>query len=252
MSFDVAADGYDRFMGRWSVPLAERFLDQAGVRVADHVLDVGCGPGALTAALTRRLGSAAVTAVDPSESFVAALRTRLPEVDARVAAAENLPFTDASFDVTLAQLVVHFMTDPEEGLREMGRVTRPGGTVGACVWDMAGGRSPVSAFWRAVREVDPTAPDESERAGVADGQLVALFRRAGFGHVEQATLSVRSSFPDAESWWYPFTLGVGPAGAYVAGLDLEHREALRRRCLERLPAAPFEVEAGAWVATARR
>ena len=156
MSFEVSADAYARLMARFSEPMAVQFADLAGVgsggesgdgpadgsRGAQRVLDVGCGPGALSAELVRRLGS--ICAVDPSEPFVLAARDRLPEADVRLASAEQLPFEDDRFDVTLAQLVVQFMTDPVAGLREMARVTRPGGVVAACVWDRGGGRSPLS------------------------------------------------------------------------------------------------------------
>ena len=137
MTFDVAADDYGRFMGRFSEPLAMAFADRVEVRPGQRALDVGCGPGALTAELVRRIGAAQVTAVDPSAPFVTAVRARLPGVEVRSGVAEHLPFPDDSFDVALAQLVVHFMTDPIAGLAEMGRVTRPGGTVAACVWDQA-------------------------------------------------------------------------------------------------------------------
>ena len=149
-----------QFMGRYSEPLAARFADLAGVRGGQWVLDVGCGPGALTAELVNRVGAESVSAVEPSASFAAAVRERLPGVEVRQAAAEQLPFPDDTFGVTLAQLVVHFMTDPVQGLREMRRVTRPGGTVAACVWDHAGDRGPLAAFWSAVRELDPAAPGE--------------------------------------------------------------------------------------------
>jgi SAM-dependent methyltransferase len=150
VSFDVSADAYLRFMGQYSEPLAARFADLAGVRPGQRLLDVGCGPGALTAELVRRAGADAISAVEPSTSFADAVRERLPGVDVRRSAAEQLPFPDHTFDVTAAQLVVHFMTDPVQGLREMGRVTRPGGVVAACVWDHAGGRGPLAAFWSAV------------------------------------------------------------------------------------------------------
>ena len=133
MSFDVGADAYLRFMGRYSEPLAVAFADLAGTADRQSALDVGCGPGALTAELVRRLGSPVVSAVDPSQSFVAAARERLPGVDVRMAAAERLPFGDGVFDLVLAQLVVHFMADPIAGLGEMGRVARRGATVAACV-----------------------------------------------------------------------------------------------------------------------
>ena len=128
MSFNVAADAYDRFMGRYSTRLAPLTADFGGVEQGQRALDVGCGPGALTGELVARLGAEAVAAVDPSEQFVIAARERHPGVDVRQAAAEELPFPDAEFDVALAQLVVHFMADPIGSLREMARVTRPGGS----------------------------------------------------------------------------------------------------------------------------
>jgi SAM-dependent methyltransferase len=246
VSFDVAANAYGRFMGRWSEPLAEQFLVLAGVQPGQRALDVGCGPGALTGRLVDRLGPAAVSAVDPSESFVAATRARFPEVDVRSAVAEQLPFPDDSFDVTAAQLVVHFMTDPVAGLREMARVTRPSGVVAACVWDHAGGGGPLAGFWRAVRELDPDAHDESGLAGAREGHLAELFEAAGLTGVEPTMLTVRVGFADFADWWEPFTLGVGPAGAYVGGLDAAQREALRARCAEQLPSGPFEVAATTW------
>jgi SAM-dependent methyltransferase len=250
VSFEVSADAYLRFMGRYSEPLAVRFADLAGVGGGQRVLDVGCGPGALTAELARRAGPDAVSAVDPSDAFVAAVRERLPEVDVRRSAAEQLPFPDDAFDAAMAQLVVHFMTDPVAGLREMGRVTRPGGAVAACVWDHAGGRGPLTEFWRAVRELDPAAGDESNLAGVRQGDLARLFAQAGLGGARVATLTVRVRHDGFEQWWEPFTLGVGPSGAYVASLDAGRRAALRERCRGLLPAGPVEISATAWAAIA--
>ena len=250
MSFDVSADAYQRFMGRFSEPLAARFADLAGVRRGQLALDVGCGPGALTAELAGRLGADGVCAVDPAPSFVAAVAKRLPGVEVSVAAAERLPFPDGAFGAALAQLVVHFMTDPVAGLREMGRVTRPGGVVAACVWDHAGGRGPLTSFWRAVRELDPSAPDESGLAGVREGQLAGLFAQAGFGGVRATALTVRVRHATFEQWWQPFTLCVGPAGDYVASLTGQRRRLLRERCRERLGRGPVDVSATAWAVTA--
>src|SRR6516225_1133234 len=202
-------------MDNYSRPLAVMFADEAEIRRGQRALDVGCGPGALTAELAGRLGSPAVCAVDPSRSFTAAARERLPEVDIRLAGAEDIPFPDDAFDAALAQLSVHFMTDPVAGLREMARVTRPGGMVGACVWDHAGGRSPVALLWQAAAELDPSAPNESGLAGVREGHLAALFAAAGLGAARQTTLTVQATYASFEEWWEPFTLGVGPAGEYV-------------------------------------
>jgi SAM-dependent methyltransferase len=251
VSFNVAADSYTRFMGRFSEPLAMQFAELAGVRAGQRALDVGCGPGALTAQLVARLGGGAVSAVDPSASFVAAIRARFPEIDVRCGAAERLPFTDDSFDVALAQLVVHFMTDPVAGLAELGRVTRPGGLVAACVWDHGGGGGPLATFWRAVRDLDPQARDEADLAGAREGQLAELFAAAGLRHIEPASLTVTVRFATFADWWEPFTLGVGPAGAYVSQLAEARRAALRTRCALLLPAAPFQLAASAWCVRAR-
>jgi SAM-dependent methyltransferase len=251
VSFDVSAGAYLRFMGRYSEPLAVQFADMAGLAAGQRALDVGCGPGVLAAELVRRLGAGAVCAVDPSEPFAAAARERLPGTDVRVAAAEQLPFPDGSFDVALAQLVVHFMADPVAGLREMGRVTRPGGVVAACVWDHGGGRGPLTLFWRAARELDPSARDESGLAGASEGDLARLFAQAGLAAAQVTTLGVRVRHPTFEQWWEPFTFGVGPAGAYVASLPQEQRTALREHCRRLLPGGQVEISALAWAARCR-
>ena len=238
MSFFVRADSYDKFMGRYSMPLAPLLADFAGIEAGQVVLDVGCGPGALTGELVNRLGAAAVVAVDPSEPFVAAAQKRHPGVRVQRAAAEDLPFADETFDAALAQLVVHFMTDPLVGLREMARVTRKGGVVAACVWDHAGGKGPLGAFWQAARELDPDVEDESMLAGAREGHLAELFKGAGLKEIEVGVLSVSLDFAAFDDWWEPFALGVGPAGSYTAGLDPDRRSQLRERCRRMIPAAP--------------
>lgn len=248
MSFQVAADAYDRFMGRYSRLLAPQLADLADLEPGHRVLDVGCGPGALTHELVSRLGADAVAGVDPSETFAAAARERHPGVDVRVASAEALPFADDEFDRTLAQLVVHFMADPVDGLAEMRRVTRPGGMVITCVWDLAGGRAPLSPFWEAARGLDPDVIDESRLAGAREGDLAALFAAAGLREIHTAVLSIEQEHSGFEEWWEPFTAGVGPAGAYVASLDARQRSALENHARSILPAGPFVLTARAWAA----
>jgi len=235
-------------MGRYSVPLASRFAEFAGVTAGQRVLDVGCGPGALTGELVRRLGPAAVCAVDPSEQFVEAVRDRYAGVRTRRGSAEALPFEDALFEVTLAQLVVHFMADPVIGLGEMARVTTPGGTVAACVWDHAGGSGPLHLFWEAAREVDPDVEDESALAGARSGHLASLLAAAGVREVQASSLTVAVEHHSFEEWWQPYMLGVGPAGSFVAQLNPERQARLRELCRERLPPSPFVVSATAWAA----
>jgi SAM-dependent methyltransferase len=248
MSFTVPADAYDRYMGRYSVLLSPQLADLAGIRAGQRVLDVGCGPGALTAELVHRVGPAAVSAVDPSEPFVAAARERHPQVSVQRASAEQLPFPDDAFDAALAQLVVHFMSDPGLGVAEMRRVTRRDGVVAACVWDHAGGQGPLSAFWEVATGLDANVEDESSLVGARKGDLADLFASAGLRDVEETALSVSLEHPSFEDWWEPFTFGVGPAGVYVAGLDSERRARLREHCREALPEAPFVVTARAWTA----
>jgi SAM-dependent methyltransferase len=248
VSFTVSADAYDRYMGRYSVLLSPQLADLAGVSSGQRVLDIGCGPGALTAELVARVGPAAVSAVDPSEPFVAAARERHPKVSVTRASAEQLPFPDKTFDAALAQLVVHFMSDPSAGVAEMRRVTRGDGVVAACVWDHAGGQGPLSAFWEVATELDHEVADESALVGSREGDLARLFESTGLRNVEETALSVSLEHPSFEEWWEPFTFGVGPAGAYVAGLDSERQAQLREHCREALPDAPFVLTARAWTA----
>ena len=235
-------------MGRYSTLLAPQFADLAGVGAGQRVVDVGCGPGALTTELVERVGASNVAAVDPSESFVAAARERHPGVDVQEAPAETLPFADGAFDAALAQLVVHFMADPVQGLTEMARVVRAGGVVAACVWDHAGGQTPLAPFWQAVHELDPDEEGERNLAGGREGHLTELFREAGLREISETALPIRVEHATFEEWWEPFTLGVGPAGAYAVGLDPEQQAELRERCRQQLPEAPFTLPARAWAA----
>ncbi len=168
----------------------------------------------------------------------------------RQGTAEKLPFDDQVVDVALAQLVVHFMADPVVRLREMARVTR--GTVAATVWDYGGNAGPLSVFWSAVRDIDPTSEDEGERAGTREGHLAELFAAAGLTQIRTTVLTVAVAYQGFEEWSHPFTLGVGPAGDYVAGLGDTVRDALRARCAELLHDGPFEVAVRAWTVEGRR
>lgn len=180
--------------------------------------------------------------------FVAAVEERHPGVDVRRAAAEQLPFPDAEFDATLAQLVVLRMEDPAAGVAEMVRVTRKRGVVAASVWDYAGGRGPVSMLWDAARELDRDLVDESHLAGVREGHLAELFDAAGLEEIEEATHSICVEHSSFEEWWEPLTFGVGPAGSNVAKLEPALQAQLRERCRAKLPTPPFLLTADAWAA----
>ncbi|MFC6704168.1 class I SAM-dependent methyltransferase [Flexivirga alba] len=247
MSFDVSADAYGRFMGRFSERLAVPFVAWSQVRPGLTALDVGCGPGALTAHLVEALGADNVRAIDPSPSFVAAARERFPGMDIQQSSAASIPLPDNAVDRSMAQLVVNFMPDPIAGLREMARVTRPGGLVAACVWDLGPrGRAPISLLWKAVHDLDSTSSGEASMPGTREGQLAMLAEDAGLTEIQDGELTVSAPFLDFEDWWEPYTRGVGPAGQYIAGLDDAGRKRLRDRCRELLPDRPFEISATAW------
>lgn len=245
------ADSYARFMGRFSTPLAPLFADLVRVRDGD-VLDVGCGPGVLTAELVARYGADRVSAIDPAPGFVAAARARLPEVDVREGTAEQLPYADDAFAAALAQLVVHFMKDPARGVAEMVRVTRPGGVVAATVWDHGGGRGPLSAFWSAVDELDPGARDGDRLSmGSREGDLLRLFGDAGLVDVEPGELSVTIRLASFEEWWAPFEEPAGSAGDYLARRTPDQVAELRELLRTRMPEGPFDLTVWTWTAIGR-
>jgi SAM-dependent methyltransferase len=251
VQFSVPAEHYDRFMGRYVPRLAVALADAAGIAAGMRALDVGCGPGGLTHELAERLGAENVAAIDPAELFAAANRERHPGADVRVGGAEELPWGDGEFDAALASLVVAFMRDAQQGAREMARVTKPGGVVAACMWDVPGGRMQMlSTFWRAVAAIDPSAQGERRLVGVMDGDIVRLFEGAGLEDIRSGELVSSAHYEDFEDFWEPFTFAVGPAGNHLRGMAPDQQDAVRRECFALLgePDGPFELEATAWYA----
>ena len=248
--FTASADGYDRFMGRYTRTLAPLLTDAAGVREGMTALDVGCGPGGLADVLAARLGEERVAAIDPAPQFAAACQERHPRADVREGVAEELPWEDGAFDATLSCLVIAFMKDADRGVREMARVTRPGGTVAACMWDITGGgMTMLNVFWRAVREVRPEAVGELQRPGVKQGDIAERFRRAGLEDVVDGELEAHADYTGFDDFWDPFMLAVGPAGQYLRSLDPEQQAAVREGCRAALPSdGPFGLDARAWYA----
>jgi SAM-dependent methyltransferase len=255
-TFRTSAEAYDRHIGRYGRDLARALAVTAGVRPGGRALDVGCGPGALATELAARLGSGQVAAVDPSAPFVEACRRRLPGVRVELASAERLPFADATFDHALAQLVVNFIPDPPAGVREMRRVTRPGGTVAAAVWDYAGEMTLLRRFWDAAVALDASAAESDEGRSMpycTPDELSGLWSAAGFAGVEVLPVVVVAGYDGFKDLWAPLEAGVGPSGAYVASLGDERRARLRDELRRRLRvgSGPFELSARAWAVTGR-
>jgi SAM-dependent methyltransferase len=248
MRFGAPAEHYDRFMGRYTPALAFGLADAAGVRNGLRVVDVGCGPGGLTRELVARAGAANVAAVDPAPQFVEACRERNPGADVQVGTAEQLPWADGRFDAALSCLVMGFMRDPDLGVREMARVTCAGGTVAACMWDVAEGMTMLRTFWTAVGRIDSSSRGERGLAGTAKGDIAARFERAGLDDVVDGVLTSHADYQDFDDFWEPFTLEVGPAGQYLASLPAEGRARVRDACREALPDGPFTLDARAWFA----
>lgn len=253
-TFAVAGATYDSFMGRYSSGLATEFCDAAGVAAGDTALDVGCGPGALTGLLVARLGTEAVFACDPSPSFRDECAARHPGVDVRLGSAEAVPFETGSVDHAMAQLVLHFVTNPEQAAREMARVVRPGGSVSACVWDFDDGMEMLRAFWDAALNIDPDAPDEARTLRFGrPGEIQDLFARVGIERLEESTLTAASSYSSFDELWNGFLAGIGPAGDYCVSLSEADRNRLREGLFTRMgsPVAGFTLGAVARCAVGR-
>jgi SAM-dependent methyltransferase len=249
MQFEVPADHYDRFMGRYTPTLAVALADAAGVTAGMRVVDVGCGPGGLAGELTARVGAENVAAIDPAAAFAAACRERNPGADVRVGVAEELPWSDATFDAALSSLVIGFMSDPDRGVSEMARITRPGGAVAVCMWDIDGGGMTMLRYvWDAVREVDPGARGERGMVGTQDGDIARRLTRAGLRDIVSGVLVASADYADFEDFWEPLTHGVGPVGAHLRSLTDAQRSGVREALRRRVPEGPFTLDARAWYA----
>ena len=251
--FSMSA-GYERFMGRWSRLLAPAYVAFAGAKNGDRVLDVGTGTGALAATLAASLTSSEVTGIDPSEGFISYAKSNAKSGRVRfeVGDAQALRHQDATFDQTMASLVINFVPDHAKAVAEMRRVTRPQGVVSACVWDYDAGMEMLRFFWDEVVALDPAMAPKDERNMKLSraGQLGELWRKAGLVNVEEKPLVIEQAFASFDDYWAPFLTGAGPAGAYVVSLGDERRRKLEARMRKRLLGnradGAFVLKARAW------
>lgn len=236
-----AGDRYEAYMGRWSRLIAPRFLDWLGASRDLAWLDIGCGTGALSAAILARCAPRSVISIDPSEGFIATAKAAVIDrrVEFRLGDAQALELEPASRDVVASALMLNFVPEREKAVGEMKRVARTGGTIGFYVWDYPGGGVEfMRAFWEAATALDLRAADLTEDKRFAfctlDG-LTGLARNAGLSHVICAPIEVPTVFRDFEDYWRPFTLGAGPAPGYCASLDPAARQRLKYRLHDSLP-----------------
>jgi SAM-dependent methyltransferase len=253
------SEGYERFMGRWSRLLAPQYIAFAGIRNGERVLDVGTGTGSAASTLGAAIPASEIVGIDPSEAFVAYAKSHTPSERVRfeVGDAQALRHKDGAFDQTMSLLVMNFIPDHEKAIGEMRRVTRPGGAVSACVWDYNAGMEMLRFFWDEVVALDPAAEAKDERHMklTREGQLGALWRKAGLTEVREHPLTIEQRYASFADYWTPFLKGTGPGGAYVASLSKERRRQLEARLQKRLlgdrPDGPFTLKARAWCVRGR-
>jgi SAM-dependent methyltransferase len=249
------AEAYERFMGRWSRLAAAQLVDFTGAPDRGRFLDVGSGTGALAFALAERKPLAHVRGIDPSNEYVAYANSRNPfpdRVGFEAGDAQQLRFADASFDASLSLLVFNFIPDPRKALREVRRVTKPGGRVSAAVWDYGAGKQMLRAFWDGAVSIDAEAEklDEKHMPLCRTGELSELWRQGGLENIHEQPQTITMRFESFADYWDAFLLGQGPAGVYVKSLSRDRVRALRGEVKRRVsPSAensPIALSARVW------
>ena len=255
MAQDTWSSGaaYDGYIGRWSRPVAERFVPWLEPQPAATWIDVGCGSGALTETILGAARPVRVVGVDPSADFVEHARSTIQDERSEFVVGDGaaLPAASESADHVVSGLVLNFIADPDAALAEMSRVATAGATIAAYVWDYADGMQMLRAFWDAAIALDPgtASLDESTRFPLCRPEpLRRLFEAAGLSDVETSDITVDTTFTDFDDYWTPFLSGQGPAPGYCSSLDPADLDRLRDRLRDRLAPddGPIALTARAW------
>lgn len=246
------AENYNQGTGRLSRQLAVLFADFVGVESGDRVLDVGCGTGSLALNMATNQRIAKIVGVDPSADFIEYARAQSKDarLEFQVGDAQNLSFPEASFDKTIALLVVGFLSDAARAAREMRRVTKPGGIVAACWWDAGRDNEFHQRIWDAIVALDPTVKRPT-MAYASSEALLSLWSTADLTNVEIEGLAFRYESESFEHFWrYQYLQGQGGAAAYVVKLAEDRREALKQRLHQNMlgdrSEGPFTIKSKAW------
>ncbi|MFN8475835.1 MAG: methyltransferase domain-containing protein [Anaerolineae bacterium] len=256
----VSGDSYERYVGRWSRLVAREFIGWLSLPSGGNWLDVGCGTGALSAAILDVASPRGVVGVDPSAAYIAHASRQLTDDRARfeVGDAEALPYEPGSFDAVVSGLALNFVPHPERAVAEMARVAVEDGVVAAYVWDYAGEMQFMRYFWDAAVALDPAADelDEARRFPICRPEsLTRLFQNAGLRSIKTRAIDIPTIFHDFDDYWSPFLGGQGPAPGYTMKLDEERRTALRERIRASLPIAQdgsIQLLARAWAVRGSR
>ena len=249
------AEAYERFMGRWSRLLARPLMDFTDIADGGRILDVGSGTGSLAFVVAEGKARAQVVGIDPSKEYVAYANSKnrfANRASFQTGDAQQMSFPDASFDASISLLVFNYIPDSLKALREVRRVTKPGGRISAAVWDYGTGMRMLRAFWDAAASLDRTAEklDQKNMPLCRAGELAELWKKGGLQNVQERPLDITLRFASFADYWDPFLLGQGSAGAYTGKLDRDRLRILRDEVKRRLSVsaenAPLALPARAW------
>ena len=248
------SEAYERFMGRWSLKIAPKFLEFAELKDEDSVLDVGSGTGSLAESVLSETQHAQVVGIDPSSEFVDFAQSRNANSRATFETGDGqaMSFQDNAFDKTLSLFVLNFIPDPPKAVDEMIRVTKHGGVVVAAVWDYDEGMEMLRVFWDEAIASDPSIESRDERhmPFCNSDELADLWRKHGLLNVEVKPIVIQMEFESFDDYWAPFLEGVGPAGNYAKSLSSDDQKKLEERIRKRLAAkierGQFELSGRAW------